>query len=237
MSTAGIINTLSINPQMFTFFTFLDAVGTSGVSPLAFIIGIEMVGKRKRELTGIVQNYFYALGEAGLGLIAWIKPDWISIQLMISGPPLIFILYYWVLPESVRWLIAKKKYDEAEKIVQEAARTNGRVISDKIVSLLKGDSNHEKRSNEYFSNHKCKYQSSWELLKQMLGSNVMLFRGVILYFTWATCAFVYYGLSLNSVHLFGNKYLNFILISLIEIPGYSLAWVSKRHVETQYDSI
>lgn len=38
-------------------------------------------------------------------------------------------------------------------------------------------------------------------------------------------AFVYYGLSLNSTNLSGNKYLNFILVCLVEIPGNLLAWV------------
>lgn len=223
MSIAGLTNTLSNSPQMFTFLTFLDAIGTSAVSPLAFIIGIEMVGKKKRELTGIVQNYFYALGEASLGLIAWLKPDWISIQLLISGPPFIFIIYYWILPESVRWLIAKKRYTEAEEIINKAARANGRVITGKFSSLLK--SHESSNENDYFNDYKVQSQSSMSLVKEMLRSRTMIFRGIILYITWADCAFVYYGLSLNSVHLSGNKYLNFILISLIEIPGYSLAWV------------
>lgn len=36
---------------------------------------------------------------------------------------------------------------------------------------------------------------------------------------------MYYGLSINSTTLSGNKYINFALVSLIEIPGYSLAWI------------
>lgn len=39
-------------------------------------------------------------------------------------------------------------------------------------------------------------------------------------------AFVFYGLSVNSTSMGGDKYLNFALVCLIEIPGYSLAWVS-----------
>lgn len=46
-------------------------------------------------------------------------------------------------------------------------------------------------------------------------------------FIRAINAVVYYGLSLNSTSLSGNKYLNFALVCLVEIPGYSLAWVSK----------
>lgn len=47
----------------------------------------------------------------------------------------------------------------------------------------------------------------------------------ILFYNWAANAFVYYGLSLNATNLSGNKYLNFALVCLIEIPGYSLAWI------------
>lgn len=49
-------------------------------------------------------------------------------------------------------------------------------------------------------------------------------------FPRAVNAIVFYGLSLNSTNLSGNKYLNFALVCLIEIPGYSLAWVRYRCV-------
>lgn len=54
-----------------------------------------MVGKKKRELTGIVLNYFYALGEAVVSPIAWYTRDWIPTQLIVSVPPILFIVYYW----------------------------------------------------------------------------------------------------------------------------------------------
>lgn len=42
----------------------------------------------------------------------------------------------------------------------------------------------------------------------------------------AANAFIFYGLSLNSTNLSGNKYLNFILVCLVEIPGCSLSWIA-----------
>lgn len=62
---------------------------------LSNIIGVEMVGPKRREVTGIVLNYFYALGEAAVGLIAWLTKDWVFTQLLVSAPPFIFIIYYW----------------------------------------------------------------------------------------------------------------------------------------------
>ncbi|KAL1374901.1 hypothetical protein pipiens_000730, partial [Culex pipiens pipiens] len=48
----------------------------------------------------------------------------------------------------------------------------------------------------------------------------LLLRVVNCSFCWLTNTLVYYGLSLNSVTLAGDKYLNFILVALIELPGY-----------------
>lgn len=51
-----------------------------------------MVGPKKREMSGIVLNYFYSIGEAVVGLAAWLCKDWVILQLVISAPPLLFVL-------------------------------------------------------------------------------------------------------------------------------------------------
>ena len=54
-----------------------------------------MVGRQKREMSAIVLNYFYAVGEAAVALVAWLSKSWVVIQLAVSAPPAVFILYYW----------------------------------------------------------------------------------------------------------------------------------------------
>lgn len=95
MAATGVLNALSNSYTMFTVFTFLNALGSSAIFPLVFTIGVEMVGKKKRELTSVVLNFFYALGEAGIGLVAWWLRGWNYIQLAVSAPAVIFILYFW----------------------------------------------------------------------------------------------------------------------------------------------
>jgi hypothetical protein len=36
--------------------------------------------------------------------------------------------YYWIIPESPRWLLSKNKINEAEEIVQTMARINGKEL-------------------------------------------------------------------------------------------------------------
>lgn len=136
MSLTGIGQALSNNYTTFLVFAFLNAVGTSGVYPLAFIIGVEMVGRRKREMSGIILNYFYALGEAAVGLTMWLCRDWVYLQYIVSAPPIIFIIYYWIVPESVRWLLAKKHNEKASRIVKKAAAINGVTLSDSILATF-----------------------------------------------------------------------------------------------------
>lgn len=65
---------------------------------------------------------------------------------------------------------------------------------------------------------------------QILNSPVMLTRLLACSFCWLTNTFVYYGLSLNSVAFAGDKYLNFILVAVVEIPAYFLTWFLTDYV-------
>lgn len=65
------------------------------INHLSLFLGVEMVGPKKREMSGIILNYFYAIGEAAVGIIAWWARDWVTLQLLASAPPLLFVIYYW----------------------------------------------------------------------------------------------------------------------------------------------
>lgn len=130
MSLTGVGQALSTSYEMFAAFAFLNAIGCAGIFPLAFVLGLEMVGKHKRGVAGIVCNYFYAIGVALLGVTAWIFPNWVALQLLISIPPMILFIYYWIAPESVRWLLHKGRNKEAAKIIRTAAKVRVVVIID-----------------------------------------------------------------------------------------------------------
>lgn len=237
MAITGILQGLAWNYDSFLIFAFLNAVGTSAVYPLAFIIGVEMVGPKRREMSSIVLNYFYAVGEAVVGLAAWLIPNWQLLQIVLSAPPLICIVYYWMVPESVRWLIAREDLQKAKKIITRAAKVNKRELSEALLDSFEksptlteknGDSSKsaqetsEKKINSYESNNRGEIYGA---VRDVFKSKTLLLRYAVLMYIWGVNALVFYGLSLNSTNLSGNKYMNFALVCLVEIPGYSLAWV------------
>nr|XP_014100467.1 organic cation transporter protein isoform X2 [Bactrocera oleae] len=239
MAITGIAQGLAWDYNSFLVFAFLNAVGTSGVYPLAFIIGVEMVGPSMREMSSIVLNYFYAVGEALVGATAWLLQDWQLLQYALSVPPLFFIVYYWFVPESVRWLIARNEREKAGVIIKRAAAINKRELSLQLLASFKTENcvpppmptkstDNGADSEKLRENGVDGKNEIWRAVCDIFKSKTLLLRYAIMLYIWAINAVVFYGLSLNSTNLSGNKYLNFVLVCLIEIPGYTLAWISLR---------
>lgn len=226
MSLTGIGQALSTNYEMFVTFAFLNAIGISGIFPLAFVLGLEMVGKQKRGVAGMVCNYFYSLGVAVLGVLAWVYNNYVVLQLLISIPPMVTFVYYWIVPESVRWLLSKNKNKRAIKIIKKAAEVNGTTISDETAKQFEQLEAEELHPETKQSQKDARKGEIWKALKLMMSSRVMWLRILILLYNFAINALVYFGLSLNSVSLSGNRYFNFILVSIVEIPGYYVGFVA-----------
>ena len=55
----------------------------------------EIVGSKQRRIVGIVIQMFFTLGIIILPGIAYFIPNWQGIQLAITLPNFLFLLYYW----------------------------------------------------------------------------------------------------------------------------------------------
>ena len=89
-----------------------------------FTLIIELVGPEYRTLVGIGLNIPFALGEASVGVLAWLIPDWRLFQYITAIPIFVFCLIHFVIPESPRWLITKHKYKELNNVIRKMAKMN-----------------------------------------------------------------------------------------------------------------
>ncbi|XP_015592065.1 solute carrier family 22 member 5 isoform X2 [Cephus cinctus] len=219
----GLFHSFSVNYWMFLVCEFLVAVAAAGIYSAGFILGVELVGVKQRVFGGTIISCMYAVGEICLGLIAmWLK-SWRVILRMVYGPALLAIALPLIIPESIRWLVTKRKGDEIVKIFKRMAWMNRIEISEEAILKFKEmKSEYEKQS--------LKEPIDKLNLKQVLSRSKILIRLLVCIFCWVTNTFVYYGLSLNSVAVAGDKYLNFILVSAVEIPAYFIAWILIEHV-------
>ncbi|XP_011642391.1 solute carrier family 22 member 5-like isoform X3 [Pogonomyrmex barbatus] len=222
---SGLIHSFSVNYWMFLAFEFLDATMAAGIYSAGFILGMETAGVKNRIFGSTIMCCMFAIGEILLGLIAsWLR-SWRTLLRVVYGPGLLAILLPLVIPESIRWLLSKGKHEEVEKIYRKMARMNGLPVTDEAINAFKelNVAKPENKSDLVIADER-------KPIVQVLHSSVILIRLLVCSFCWLTNTFVYYGLSLNSVAFAGDKYINFMLVAVVEIPAYCLAWVLTDHI-------
>lgn len=176
---------------------------------------MELVGPKYRTAAGATLNTFFAVGQVILGLISWGVQTWREITLTLYIPQLLTISYFWIMSESIRWYMSKGRYEDSEKILKKVAKVNGKHLSEKSLQLLKETEEEEKQKEVVIE--------PW-LVVQVFRHKRILIRCLVSPVWWITTTFIYYGMSVNSVNMTGNQYLNYVAVSAVEIPGFWTAF-------------
>uniref|UniRef100_A0AAR5QJ81 Major facilitator superfamily (MFS) profile domain-containing protein n=2 Tax=Dendroctonus ponderosae TaxID=77166 RepID=A0AAR5QJ81_DENPD len=204
----------SVAPEFWTFTIARAVVGatTSGVFLVAYVIGLEMVGSSKRMIAGTVCQIFFSVGYMLTAVFAIYIPNWRSLQFALTIPGLVFLTYWWLIPESARWLISNNRLEEAKKNIQVAARCNKVQIPDKTLDELLRPSSDSPRKVAGEKQPNILDIFKYPRLRK---------RSLIIFFDWFANNITYYGLSWNTNNLGGNPYLNFVISGAVEIPAYA----------------
>ncbi|XP_049779957.1 carcinine transporter-like [Schistocerca cancellata] len=94
--------------------------------------GVELASIKRRSSVNFVSFMSYCLGIIAISLLAWLLKNWVHFTLVASVPCFIPLLLQRYLPESPRWLINKGHTEEAFKVLERIARTNGKTLSPDI---------------------------------------------------------------------------------------------------------
>lgn len=194
-----------------------------------------MVDLDKRVLAGSGLSTSFALGQMILAVLAWLFPYWRTLTIVLYVPSFFFIFYYLVLVESVRWLLSKGKNKQAADIIFKAAAVNKRQLSEKTIQQLTTDTPVAQQTVK--EQQTTAERSRRPLWLQVLRSRILMTRLVICSFWFISVTFIYYGLSINSVSLAGNKYINYGLTALVEIPGYVISIMTLDRFGRKYSII
>lgn len=219
---------------------YVEAGLGSGAFIGAYVIGMELLGPSKRAFGGTVMMCFDAFGHVLLGFIAMQTQHFRIILLSLHAPAMLFIAYLWILPESSRWLMVNGRKNEAIRNIYKMAKVNGVDLTESTKHMLevmksehnpmttissdvtKGETEKPTNTNDEDPDRvhpeDIPQTSIWQ-------SRVLIFRLINCCICWFVVTFVDYGLTLNSVHLGGNKYVNFILSTMTEIPANILMFV------------
>ena len=91
---------------------------------MAFSLSIELVGRKKKTMIGVLVQTPFSIGEVIVSFTAWMIRDWKTFQIVVSAPMFLLLLLYFIIPESPRWLIATRRFNEAKYVLEKASRKN-----------------------------------------------------------------------------------------------------------------
>ncbi|XP_022187294.2 solute carrier family 22 member 21 isoform X2 [Nilaparvata lugens] len=246
-SLIGVLRSFSQDYEVYLLLQFMGAF-FCGAYNAGFILALEAVGPSKRVLGNAIICCFHSLGEANVAFTMWILKDWRWMSQVLFGPGLLSLAYYWLVPESVRWLITKGNVEEATDVFKRMAKINGRELSPEFESRVEAMSTSnqlpqppakemiqikdiEVRNSSVGSIDNTKRRNSVRKqtsasMKEILKSHTLMFRIFCAVFCWCIITMVFFGLALRSVTVAGNKYKNFIMTVLLgEVPGYIATYI------------
>lgn len=206
-----------IAPEYITYTIARIVVGatTSGVFLVAYVIAMEMVGPSMRLFAGVVSMMFFSFGYMLTAAFVYFISDWRQLQIALTLPGVLFMCYYWFIPESARWLLSKRRKDEAVVILERAAKENGVTIPQEVYDNLI-----EETPAAVETDTPKKNTPEPSVLDLFRHPNLRR-KSLLIFFDWFVNSGTYYGLSWNTNNLGGNDLVNFLISGAVEIPAYT----------------
>ncbi|XP_059153736.1 solute carrier family 22 member 7-like [Physella acuta] len=200
---------VSISWPMFAVFRFLIGFFIGGYLVVHVPYALEFISPRWRVIPASLP--FAAIGASLLPLAAWSLPDWRWMHFVCAIFCAPFLLAYFFMPESMRWLTIKGKVEEAAQVVETIAWVNRKTDYHQKKCLEKIEAIAQKERELKDKGKKYSYidvYRDWPMAKLTLTQQ----------YVWFTTSLVGYGIILGISNLAGNIYLNMFLVEAVEIP-------------------
>ncbi|XP_077611186.1 solute carrier family 22 member 1-like isoform X1 [Crocuta crocuta] len=200
----GVLTAVAPDYPSLVLFRLLQGLVSKGSWTSGYILITEFMGLGHRRTVAILYQTAFTVGLVLLSGVAYAVQHWRWLQLAVSLPTFLFLLYYWCVPESPRWLLSQKRNTQVLKIMDRIARKNGKppVADVKMLSLEE------------------------DVAEKLSPSFADLFRTphlrrhtFILMYLWFTSSVLYQGLIMHVGATGGNLYLDFLYSALVEFPA------------------
>lgn len=203
---------------MFLIILFINGLGQMSNFVAALVLGSEVLTGKVRVLYSSLGTCLgFAIGYMILPLLAYFLRDWKSLSLALSLPCVAYVPFWWLMPESPRWLLSRGRVEEAEAIIRTAAKWN-KVQAPRIIF--------EDCGTEKMQTHSKEHYNVFDLLRQSSIRATTL----ILCFVLFTMIVGYYSLSFNTAQLHENPYISCFISAVVEIPAYISSWMALQYL-------
>ncbi|GFN79400.1 solute carrier family 22 member 4 [Plakobranchus ocellatus] len=225
----------------FTTLRFFTGAAQQGVALVSFVLITEQLPTLHRALPSQAGSFLHPTSLLTLGFVAYLTREvsWRYTQLLLSAFSVYVLVQWWIVDESLRWLVANNRTKEAEKLIKKAARQN-KVEPKKVLGVFyqesspafvplasKADTDICEKSEPEMVNSKENHpfekttEQSGEqagLLEALKNKNVLKVTAICCYMWFADSA-SYYGLIMTSSSLVDDLYIGYTVNVLVELPA------------------
>uniref|UniRef100_A0A1A9WB67 Major facilitator superfamily (MFS) profile domain-containing protein n=1 Tax=Glossina brevipalpis TaxID=37001 RepID=A0A1A9WB67_9MUSC len=203
---------------------------SSGLFYPGFTMIVENICLKHRSWMSIAFSSSYPVGMILMAAAAYLVEPWRYLQLTLTIPALLAIINCYFMPESPRWLLAKRRYDKAYRIVfKEKSHYHLNNNNNKMTTIENFTVTDKKTDS-------CKTVTLWEKLKTgPLKQIIELFatgrvRKLILtsYFMFCVTSLCYYVTALNAANLAVSRFFYVAITGLVDLPSYLVPAIMLR---------
>ncbi|MEQ2295382.1 hypothetical protein AMECASPLE_013769 [Ameca splendens] len=201
---------------VFTVLFFMLGLGQIACYIVVFVLGSEiLVGSSRVLFCSLGQPFVYVISMMLLPGTAYLVRSWRHLSLTMALPGLACIPLWWLVPESPRWLLSHGHLPEAKLLLRSAALEN-QVEAPTVIFLPP--------KAERPGSQKAESVGFLDLLKTANIRRVTM----KLWLIWFSMSICYFGLSFSMSTLYGNPFLNYFLLTAVELPAVFASWLAAR---------
>ncbi|XP_033124964.1 organic cation transporter protein-like [Anneissia japonica] len=220
---------------IFVIMWFILAMCVAATFSSIFILILELFPPEQRSTASCISPVFWGTGLCLLAPIGYLFQNWRYFQLAITFPVILFLPGWWFVVESPRWLQSQGRMSDLKKVLVKMAKFNG-VDPDFI-----NEDQDECKPNENTKKVNCsvrvpgtkpnisdeetndviqlKSKRTYTFMDTVRTSRLRIVT-IVLSYMWFVNSLVYYGLSLNSSSLAGNRFVNFFIIGVADVAAH-----------------
>lgn len=224
----GISVAFAPNYTTLAIMKFILGVFQQGIVMSGSVFALELFPQKIRFICELSGSFVWTTGLLVFSALAYLLQNysWRYLQITLSCFSFLSLIQYWVQDESLRWLIANGKTNEVDKILHKVAKWNKLnygELKKNVTRKIKLSKTKKPDVEESLLENvdKSLTVEKYSILTILQNKSVLLIT-MLMCFTWVTNTLTYFGLTLTSTSLAGNRFLNFFFMACVEYISLAL---------------
>ncbi|XP_018785564.1 PREDICTED: organic cation transporter protein [Bactrocera latifrons] len=222
---ASLLCTFSPWYQLFLVGRFGLGAASSALFYPAFAMIVENVCLRHRSWMSIAFSGSYPIGLIMLAAIAYLVPQWRYVQLALTMPALLLFFNCYLMNESPRWLITKKRYAQVYRILfKEECHYEIQKAPIEANTDKKAEAQPEAATTLWVKLREGPFKQFHELFGTWKVRRLIF----TAYFMFCVTSLSYYVTALNAANMSVSRFIYVGITGIVDLPSYLLPVIMLR---------